>query len=144
MSLANIGKYLDRVTFIEQKKEVEKTMEYVNNLRIKLSGIGQKIATLSGGNQQKVIVSRWLQKEPLILIMDEPTRGLDIRSKAEIRNIMLDKAKNGTSILLISSDLEEIMSLSDRYIVINRGTICGELPAEATKDDLMAMASGAA
>jgi ABC-type sugar transport system ATPase subunit len=118
-------------------------MEYVNNLRIKLSGIGQKIATLSGGNQQKVIVSRWLQKEPLILIMDEPTRGLDIRSKAEIRNIMLDKAKNGTSILLISSDLEEIMSLSDRYIVINRGTICGELPAEATKDDLMAMASGA-
>jgi ABC-type sugar transport system ATPase subunit len=143
MSLANLyalsGK---RFPFIDRKLENQQVKKYINRLEIKISGIEQKVSTLSGGNQQKVIVGRWLQKNPLIYLMDEPTRGLDVGAKADIRNIINELAESGAALLVISSEIEEIMSVSDRYLVMNRGHIVAELPAEATKEELMAAAAG--
>jgi ABC-type sugar transport system ATPase subunit len=144
MSLANLRALSKgRATFIQPKLEHEQTKKYVERLEIKISDYNQKVETLSGGNQQKVIVGRWLQKNPMIYIMDEPTRGLDVGAKADIRNIITELAENGAAILVISSEIEEIMSVSDRYLVMRRGRIITELPREATKEQLMAAAAGA-
>ncbi|TLN00232.1 sugar ABC transporter ATP-binding protein, partial [bacterium] len=143
MSLANL-KQLTRgwLPFILPKIEREQTQKYVDRLEIKISDHNQRVETLSGGNQQKVIVGRWLQKNPLIYIMDEPTRGLDVGAKADIRNIIAELAEGGAAILVISSEIEEIMSVSDRYLVMNRGRIVAELDRDATKEKLMAAAAG--
>lgn len=143
MSLANL-KQLTRgwLPFILPKLEREQTQKYVDRLEIKISDHNQRVETLSGGNQQKVIVGRWLQKNPLIYIMDEPTRGLDVGAKADIRNIIAELAEGGAAILVISSEIEEIMSVSDRYLVMNRGRIVAELDRDATKEKLMAAAAG--
>lgn len=143
MSLANLPALTkNRYPFINRKMETEQVKEYVDRLDIKISSQEQKVATLSGGNQQKVILGRWLQKNPLIYIMDEPTRGLDVGAKADIRNIINELAESGAALLVISSEIDEIMAVSDRYLVMNRGRIVSELPAGATKEDLMAAAAG--
>ena len=111
---------------------------------IKISSQAQRVETLSGGNQQKVIIGRWLQKNPPIYIMDEPTRGLDVGAKADIRRIISDLAEQGSGILVISSEIEEIMSVSDRYLVMKRGSIVAEFGSNASKEDLVATATGAA
>jgi ABC-type sugar transport system ATPase subunit len=144
MSLANlVALTKNHYPFIDNRMESEQVKKYVNRLEIKIASQEQKVGTLSGGNQQKVIVGRWLQKNPLIYIMDEPTRGLDVGAKADIRNIINELAEGGAAILVISSEIDEIMSVSDRYLVMNRGHIVAELPAEATKEELMAAAAGA-
>lgn len=144
MSLANLwGLVRAGTSFIDQKREKEEVKKYIDRLEIKVSSQEQRVDTLSGGNQQKVIVGRWLQKNPLIYIMDEPTRGLDVGAKADIRNIIDELAESGAALLVISSEIDEIMSVSDRYLVMNRGHIVTELSADATKEDLMAAASGA-
>lgn len=144
MSLANLKGLTQKfLPFINQKLEQTQTQKYVERLEIKISGYNQKIETLSGGNQQKVIVGRWLQKNPLIYIMDEPTRGLDVGAKADIRNIITELADSGAAILVISSEIEEIMSVSDRYLVMKRGRIVTEMERNATKEELMAAAAGA-
>ena len=144
MSLANLrGLTNGHSPFIQAKREQEQTQKYVDRLEIKVANFNQKIETLSGGNQQKVIVGRWLQKNPMIYIMDEPTRGLDVGAKADIRNIINELAESGAAILVISSEIEEIMSVSDRYLVMRRGRIVTELNRQATKEELMAAAAGA-
>ena len=143
MSLANLAALTkNHYPFIDHKLENEQVKKYVDKLEIRISSPEQKVATLSGGNQQKVIVGRWLQKNPLIYIMDEPTRGLDVGAKADIRNIINELAESGAALLVISSEIDEIMAVSDRYLVMNRGHIVLELPAEATKEELMAAAAG--
>jgi len=107
-----------------------------------ISSLEQPVETLSGGNQQKVVVGRWLQRNPVIYIMDEPTRGLDVGAKAEIRTVILELADAGAAVILVSSDIDQIMSMSDRYLVMNRGRITQELPASASKDELIAAAAG--
>jgi ABC-type sugar transport system ATPase subunit len=110
---------------------------------IKTPAIFAPVASLSGGNQQKVALSRWLVTKPAVLILDEPTQGIDIGAKAEIHALMTQLATQGTAILMISSELPEILGMSDRVAVINGGTICGLLDrSEATQAKILALALG--
>lgn len=147
MSLANLTNLTKKKPFssvIDSKLENSETDKYVKRMDIKISSQAQRVETLSGGNQQKVIIGRWLQKNPPIYIMDEPTRGLDVGAKADIRRIISDLAEQGAGILVISSEIEEIMSVSDRYLVMKRGSIVAEFGSNASKEDLVATATGAA
>jgi ABC-type sugar transport system ATPase subunit len=97
------------------------------------------VSKLSGGNQQKVVISKWFLKNPDILFMDEPTKGVDVGAKAEIQNLIFEKSENGMSFVIISSELEEIMNLCDRIIVIAEGKLVGEVNREEfSKEALMA------
>ena len=115
----------------------------VGTLRIKTPSLEQLVMYLSGGNQQKVLVSRWLATVPLLLIMDEPTRGIDVGTKAEIYKIMSNLAREGKAIILISSEMPEILAMSDRIMVMHEGKKIGELErAEATQEKILHMATG--
>jgi ribose transport system ATP-binding protein len=134
-------KQLHRLGFIKYKAEYSLVKEYLQKLRIKTPSVETKIATLSGGNQQKVVLSKWLAIRPQILILDEPTRGIDVGAKAEIHRIISDLAAQGVGIIMISSELPEILGMSDRIIVMHEGRITGTLkPEEATQERIMALA----
>jgi len=143
LSLANLRALTSRLFMVGNREEKRLADELVQRLGIKISSLEQPVGTLSGGNQQKVVVGRWLEVNPPIFIMDEPTRGLDVGAKAEISNIILELAEAGTALLVISSEIEEMMSVCHRYLVMNRGQIVAELPGSASKSDLMAAAAGA-
>ncbi|MBE0689624.1 MAG: sugar ABC transporter ATP-binding protein, partial [Anaerolineae bacterium] len=143
MSLANLRGLLSRWKLIDNRRETVLANRFVKRLNIVISTLNQPVQTLSGGNQQKVVVGRWLELNPPIFIMDEPTRGLDVGAKAEIRNIIFELAESGAAILLISSEIEDIMALAQRYLVMHRGQIIQELPGNVTRNDLMAAAVGA-
>ena len=128
--------------FIDEKKEAEICDKYVKELSIKISSVNQPIGTLSGGNQQKVIIGRWLQKNPQIYIFDEPTRGLDIGAKADILKMIHELSQQGAAVLVIMSDIEEIMSVCHRYLVLHNGKVTAELPYTATQEELMAASVG--
>jgi len=121
----------------------ELALEFVKKLRIKTPSVLQVARNLSGGTQQKVVLAKWLALKPKILILDEPTRGIDVGAKAEIHAIMSDLAKQGVAILMISSELPEIMGISDRILVMHEGRITGEFRREeATQDKIMLCATG--
>lgn len=144
ISLANLPGLASRWGLVNNTTETRLADELVNRLNIKISRLTQAVRTLSGGNQQKVVVGRWLEVSPPIFIMDEPTRGLDVGAKAEIRNIILELAEAGTAVLVILSEIEEMMALGQRYLVMNRGRVVTEMAGDARKEDLMAAAAGAA
>ncbi len=123
---------------INFKKEYKLVEDFVNRLRIRTPHIFQVVNNLSGGNQQKVVVAKWLALKPKVLILDEPTRGIDVGAKAEIHNLIGELAKEGIGIILISSELPEILALSDRILVISKGRITAELRREeATQEKIM-------
>lgn len=125
-----------------QAKEVAATA--ARRLEVKSAGIDQKAKELSGGNQQKVVLAKWLETNPRILILDEPTRGIDVGTKAAVHQLMSDLANEGVAILMISSELPEILGMSDRILVMREGRITGEFArAEATQEKIMAAAVGA-
>jgi ABC-type sugar transport system ATPase subunit len=127
--------------FLSRRKEEEVTDAYVASLRIKISSREQVVNNLSGGNQQKVVLAKWLATRPTILILDEPTRGIDVAAKAEVHRIVSELAKEGVAILLISSELPEILALSDRVLVMHEGKAMKLLPrAEATQETIMSAA----
>lgn len=126
MSIALLKKFT-RLTWLLPKAEEDIYANMKDRLKIKASSSETKIATLSGGNQQKVILGRWLSLNPKLLILDEPTKGVDVAAKAEISKIITEMAGLGTAVLLISSELPEVLALSDRVIVIRSGNISGEL-----------------
>lgn len=131
----------DRV--FQNKRNADRTKTFVDKLRIKCNSIRQNISSLSGGNQQKCIVSRWLAKNPQIIIMEEPTRGIDVGAKAEMFRIMQDMADNGKSIIFISTELEELIHECDKILVMQRGQLEGEvIGAKATKEEIMTLATG--
>ncbi len=133
--LTKRGKVLDR----ERIEEVG--TQSIQDLQIRTSGLNQTIRYLSGGNQQKVLLGRWLNSKPKVLILDEPTRGVDVGAKAEIRRVIQDLVTHGISVIVISSDLEELLAISDRVLVMANGSIRGEFSAnEATFDKIMALA----
>jgi ribose transport system ATP-binding protein len=109
----------------------------IERLEIKVGTQEQKVATLSGGNQQKVVFARWLASAPRLLFLDEPTRGLDVNAKTEILRLINELADAGTAVLLVSSELEELTRVCDRYLVMVRGQIVTELPAGATREQLV-------
>ena len=117
----------------------------VETLRVRTPSIDQKVLNLSGGNQQKVVIAKWLALHPKILIMDEPTRGIDIGAKAEVHGLMHQLAADGVAILMISSELPEILGMSQRILVMREGRIVADVPREAaTEESIMAAATGQA
>ncbi|AEE95342.1 sugar ABC transporter ATP-binding protein [Mahella australiensis] len=129
--------------FIDNDREKRLAERFVTSLNIKVSSIEQPVESLSGGNQQKVMLGKWLAIEPRILIMDEPTRGIDVGAKAEIHALMRQLAEQGVGIILISSDMPEIIGMSDRVIVMHEGCISGELSgSNITEENIMTLASG--
>jgi inositol transport system ATP-binding protein len=114
--------------------------EYKKTLSIRMASPEQRIDGLSGGNQQKVILARWLARDPKVLIVDEPTRGVDVGAKAEVHQILVALAARGIAVMVISSELPEILAVSDRIITLRQGRITGEMPAnKATEENLMAL-----
>ncbi|MET9734770.1 sugar ABC transporter ATP-binding protein [Streptomyces sp. NPDC006458] len=144
---------LRRFRLVRRRAERSLAQEYARRLRVRSPSVEAEVRTLSGGNQQKVVLARWLARKPKVLILDEPTRGIDIGAKAEIYQIIADLAADGVAVLVISSELPELLGLSDRVIVMQGGRITGELDRAAANeeavlslamaDDLADTASGA-
>jgi rhamnose transport system ATP-binding protein len=134
---------LTRHGTLDFRRERELTTEYTNKLGVKTASIRSLVSTLSGGNQQKVALSRWFVTKPRVLILDEPTQGIDVGAKSEIHELMMGLAEQGVAILMISSELPEILGMSDRIVVMQGGTIVGELDrSEATPERVLARALG--
>ena len=133
-------KELSTAGWMKTRKEKEITGKYVERVGIKIASQETAVSTLSGGNQQKIVLAKWLVTQPDVLILDEPTRGIDVGAKAEIYKIMNELARNGKSIIMISSEMPEILGLSDRIVVMNQGKVAGTLTrSEATQEKIMGM-----
>jgi rhamnose transport system ATP-binding protein len=140
VSLANLTG-VSRRGIIEPRRERDTAAHYVGQLRIKAASVAGQVGSLSGGNQQKVALARWLAITPSVLILDEPTQGVDVGSKAEIHALMQTLAERGVAILMISSELPEVLGMSDRIAVMRGGTIAGVLGRhEADAQKILAMA----
>ncbi|HEY0865884.1 MAG TPA: ATP-binding cassette domain-containing protein [Fimbriimonas sp.] len=127
--------------FVSNQREVEATRRTVHGLGVRLGSVEQPISTLSGGNQQKLVFGRWLETEPEVLILDEPTRGVDVAAKAQIHQLVCDLAARGKAILLISSELPEVMAVSDRILVMAEGKVTAEIdPSRSSEDEIVAAA----
>lgn len=137
ISLPNLKK-LSKFSVLNEQVEVKEAENYRNKMNIKTPSILQKTGNLSGGNQQKVVLSKWIYSEPDVLILDEPTRGIDVGAKYEIYTIINQLAEEGKGILLISSEMPELLGMCDRIYVMNEGRLKGELEAaEATQESIM-------
>lgn len=142
ISLGNLG-HLSRLGFVNRAAERRIAQGFIDAMQIRTPSQEQKVVNLSGGNQQKVVIAKWLALEPKVLIMDEPTRGVDVGAKAEVHALMNELAQHGVGILMISSELPEVLGMSDRVLVMRAGAIVGELSrAEATQERIMALATG--
>ncbi|MDR3590656.1 MAG: ATP-binding cassette domain-containing protein, partial [Negativicutes bacterium] len=144
ISLPNLDRF-SKGSNINANEEMKACMQQAKSLSIKAPNLNVMVETLSGGNQQKVVISKWLLSNPEVLIMDDPTRGIDVGAKYEIYKLMNELAEKGVAIIMISSDLEEVMGMSDRIMVMCRGHSTATLPAEnADKEHIMALATGVA
>ena len=138
LSMAIHPKLINVFNIINRKREAETCNKYVDQLRIKISSLKQVTKNLSGGNQQKVVIGKWLATTPSVLILDEPTRGIDVGAKAEVHRIIVELADEGVSILVISSELPEILGLADRVLVMHEGRITADLSKEqADQESIM-------
>jgi ABC-type sugar transport system ATPase subunit len=128
--------------FVDSNAEGKVVAEMTENLRVRTPSLGQEVENLSGGTRQKVVLAKWLISGPELLIFDEPTRGIDVGAKAEIWQLMRDLANQGKAILMISSEIPEIVGISDRIVVMHRGCMVGELAGEtATEEKVMMLAT---
>jgi inositol transport system ATP-binding protein len=126
--------------FVDERKENALVDSFKRKLNIRMTGPDQQVSKLSGGNQQKVVLARWLALKPKILIVDEPTRGIDVGAKIEVHNILVEMAKSGVAVLVVSSELPEVLALCDRIITMRVGRVTGEIArADATQEILMSM-----
>lgn len=142
MSIVNLSQYINNRGFVSHVQMANDCMEQIRKLNIKTPTMDQIINNLSGGNQQKVLIARWLLAQPKILILDEPTKGIDVGAKAEIYRLMSELANRGVAIILVSSELPEILGLSDRVMVMYGGKVTGILDKEiANQENIMALAS---
>lgn len=140
--MAVTEKKYSRYGCINYKRRKKATSEMIDKLAIKTGSFSQLVGKLSGGNQQKVVLAKWLLNEPDILILDEPTRGIDVGSKAEIYKLINNMAKQGKSIIFISSEMPELIGMCDRIIVLCEGRVTGVLEGEEiTQERIMALAS---
>lgn len=141
ITLANLQAIAER-TFVDTNAEVKISNEYKNSLNIKTPSVEQRVSNLSGGNQQKVCLGKWLFVKPDVLILDEPTRGIDVGAKYEIYTLMNRLVEQGMSIIMISSELPEVLGMSDRIYIVSEGRVTGELPIEeATQEKIMQLAT---
>ncbi len=141
-SLAIIDR-LRRLILIDERREREIIEKQVHDMSIKTPSLEQQVCYLSGGNQQKVVLAKWLCADPQLIILDEPTRGIDVGTKAEIYLLMRRLADQGAGIMMISSELPEVIGMSDRILVMSRGRIAGELQRrEASEERILTLAIG--
>lgn len=142
ISLASLKK-ISRNSIVNENEEIKCAEQYRNELRIKTPSIEQRAETLSGGNQQKIVIGKWLMTMPKVLILDEPTRGIDVGAKVEIYNIINELVDRGVGVIIISSELPEIMGMADRILVMHEGKFTGELMVrDATQEKIMHYATG--
>ncbi len=145
VTLAHLAQFVNREMLIDRREEVDATNRFINELRIRTPSTEQVTANLSGGTQQKVVLAKWLLGDARVFLFDEPTRGIDIGAKTEIYNLMANLAKNGAAIVMVSSELPEVLGMSDRILVIRGGRIVEEFArGQATPDAVIAAAAGAA
>jgi D-xylose transport system ATP-binding protein len=134
-----------RLGVINKNEEIKRSDRYARELRTKTPSLEQRVGNLSGGNQQKVVLAKWLLTQPKILFLDEPTRGIDVGAKVEIYNIMNDLVDQGVCVVMVSSELPEVLGMSDRILVIHEGRLAGWLTREeATQERVMHHATGGA
>ncbi|WP_339182435.1 sugar ABC transporter ATP-binding protein [Paenibacillus sp. FSL R5-0701] len=140
--IASLGRYRNRVGLLDEKKGREEAREQTQKFRTKTPSVNTLIRNLSGGNQQKVLLARWLLTDPEILLLDEPTRGIDVGAKFEIYTIITELARQGKSIIMISSEMPELLGMSDRIMVMSEGRLTGIVDgAEATEQDIMRLSA---
>jgi ribose transport system ATP-binding protein len=134
---------LSLLRLVARRRETELAEQMCERLRVRTPSLRQTVGLLSGGNQQKVVLGRWLARKPSVLILDEPTRGVDVGAKSEIYALMDELARDGVAILMISSDLEEVLGVSDRVLVLHEGRLAGELSrGELSEEAIMHLATG--
>ena len=144
ITLPMLPKYTGTLGWLDRLRELADAQSFRERLNIKAANLGTKVGTLSGGNQQKVMLAKWLNTRPRLLIVDEPTRGIDVGAKAEVHQILRALAAEGVAILVISSDLPEVLSLADRILVMREGRIVGTFPGDtATGEAVMRLAVAA-
>ncbi len=142
IALPNLDILCDRLGVVNMKKQQGMVEKSVSDLKIKLAGVEVNAGSLSGGNQQKVVVGKWLARNSRVVIFDEPTRGIDVAAKVEIYNLMNQLKQQGIGVMFVSSEMPEIMGISDRIVVMCDGRITGELlPEEATQDKILRYAT---
>lgn len=140
LSIATLDHLSAQAGFVNEREEAELVKEYRGALNIRMASPEQRVANLSGGNQQKVVIARWLASQPKVLIVDEPTRGIDVAAKAEVHELLHELAKNNIAVVMISSELPEVLALSDRIITLREGRLTGEISrADANEEKLMQM-----
>lgn len=140
--IANLGRYRNRLGLLNERRGREEAAEQTQKLRTKTPSVNTLIRNLSGGNQQKVLLARWLLTDPDILLLDEPTRGIDVGAKFEIYTIITELARQGKSIIMISSEMPELLGMSDRIMVMSEGRLTGIVEgAEATEQHIMRLAA---
>ena len=142
ISIANLGR-ISKNGVLMKKTEDDLVKEAIEELHIKCFGPSHECNKLSGGNQQKVVFAKWIDTDPKVLILDEPTRGVDIGAKKDIYNIINKLAATGVAIIMVSSELPEVLGMSDRIMVVREGKITGILPKEkANQENIMTLATG--
>lgn len=143
ISLQNF-KELSVMGFVKKKSEREKCQQYADSMATKMNGIEDKVGSLSGGNQQKVVLAKCMLSHPKVLIVDEPTRGIDVGAKAMIYKLMLEMTKQGIAIIMISSEMPELIGMSDRVIIMSNGKVAGELEGDEVKkqEEILRLALG--
>jgi ABC-type sugar transport system ATPase subunit len=135
---------LERVSslgVVRQGAESKLVAEYVARLRIRASSARQLAGKLSGGNQQKVVITKWLLRQARVFLFDEPTRGIDVGAKVEVFEIIDELARQGAAILMVSSEMPELLQVADRILVMRQGRITGELPGRTTQEEIMRYAA---
>ena len=143
ISLADLWNHSSGIGLIDRNAERAVAERQIERLKIKTPSASTAAITLSGGNQQKVVLGKWLSMKPKVIIFDEPTRGIDVGAKAEIYKLMRELARNGVAIWMISSDMEEVLGISDRIVVMHEGRITGELERdEFGEEAIMHLAVG--
>ena len=136
-------KETSRSGFLKLASEFALARKYTERLDLRASSLSQDVATLSGGNQQKVVIAKWLATKPKVIILDEPTKGIDIGSKAAVHAFMSELAREGLAVVMVSSELPEVLGMADRIIVMREGRMAGEFSrAEATPEKLVRAAAG--
>lgn len=141
LTLPRLGQ-MGRFGIIARGREFGEAVQWIDRLKIKATSPDQLVGDLSGGNQQKLVIAKWLACLPDVLILDEPTRGVDVGAKAAIHELVVEFVAQGGAVVLISSDLPEVLALADRILVLRSGRVAGELPGSAGPDDVMGLAVG--
>ncbi|MDR6080089.1 ABC-type sugar transport system ATPase subunit [Agrobacterium sp. SORGH_AS440] len=142
VSALDIGRISNGMGFIERRKEMKRADELGRRLKLRANSVGDSVSTLSGGNQQKVALAKMLSVEPKVIFLDEPTRGVDVGAKAEIHRQIRELAREGVGVVVISSELPELIGVSDRVLVVREGRITGEVEGDdMTEEKIMQLAS---